>query len=573
MNLLELHLTETTNAFNNLTDVNFESSFGNSNIQKGGVFDLFGNANYKTTEATLDAARSKNFKFVYDMIKYNLVDFNQKDADGNTVLHYLVSTSTPNIEIIEKILVSDKQNLSVNMQNKDGNTPLHLATIHGLHDIASLLVENGADKTIKNAKGYNVDTETEVSPNAFQKQELANGNNVFEFNIEQHDVLVTEEEANKILAPLMQLLNKRKYIYTTSSPSSCAEAKQQLLNEYGIENVTENVDVLKPTVDEFFAKMSDKVERNAEQKEQNTEQLISNIESLFTNKQQQPQQPQQQTNLNGGYRHEEQNTEQLIGNIESILNNAQRRNVCKHASHLSGGCGCGNKNTNGLSGGVFVKDNNIDTENLINEIERKLYKDNGNNQPNQYNTEHLINSIEKNYISFAKQWGGKRKNKMRNNVKSSGVRKLRKYLESDIQADIDRGVELGKIIHNQTTEIIERVIKNIQNVISENKKDFKEIEADEDTARAIKSILWKSIRDKNPDSTALDIAIEMEQIINKDRLKKITSKEIQEVKQVLRERRVNKQNIPKNVSSESNISATSTDMVSTPTYISETSPY
>ena len=46
-----------------------------------------------------------------------------------------------------------KKKLNINKKNKNGDTPLHLAVQRGDYDIIQLLLDNGADITIKNKKG------------------------------------------------------------------------------------------------------------------------------------------------------------------------------------------------------------------------------------------------------------------------------------------------------------------------------------------------------------------------------------------------------------------------------------
>lgn len=42
---------------------------------------------------------------------------------------------------------------SVNVQNKLGDTPLHIACVERLERVAAILVENGADINLKNIEG------------------------------------------------------------------------------------------------------------------------------------------------------------------------------------------------------------------------------------------------------------------------------------------------------------------------------------------------------------------------------------------------------------------------------------
>ena len=111
----------------------------------------------------------------------------------------------------------------------------------------------------------------------------------------------------------------------------------------------------------------------------------------------------------------------------------------------------------------------------------------------------------------------------------SGTRKLNHYSN-----DTKRYGELGKLVNDKTGDIINQTIKNIQQIISDNKKDFKGIKDDETTARAFKSLVWKSIKDAHPElKSSLDVAVEMEKVISKDELKKYSAKQIREMVDIL----------------------------------------
>jgi len=208
----------------------------------------------------------------------------------------------------------------------------------------------------------------------------------------------------------------------------------------------------------------------------------------------------------------------------------------------------------------------IDTEETIKKLQSFIQKGGecgcGNDG---METEKLISAIE---TYFNDQSGGA-KRKPAKKAKKTGTRKVKKYVESAVESET-RENELGRIINNQVTEIIERSLKTIQSIISDNKKDFKSIKADEETARAIKAIIWKSIRDASPDKPALDIAVEMEKRVNKEQLKEISAKQIKDMvdvlqkhaaeKKVMREKKAAdsvSQTSAEQVPSESNLSATS----------------
>jgi len=183
-------------------------------------------------------------------------------------------------------------------------------------------------------------------------------------------------------------------------------------------------------------------------------------------------------------------------------------------------------------------------------------------------TEKLMSSFE-NY--FGTQAGGKKSKKTSkktlNKPKMTGTRKIKSYVDTNVSSE--RGTDLSRVINNQTSDMINRAVKNIQTILTDNKKDFKGIDADENTAKAIKAIIWKSLREKNPEmKSALDIAVEMEKLITKDYIKKISAKEIKEMSDTLHKHAEEKQQQRKdndtisstsseNVPSESNMSATS----------------
>jgi len=80
---------------------------------------------------------------------------NDKDRDGFTPLHLAANLNAGNKEFtrylsVAKLLVETK--CDVNIQNEDGNTPLHDAYLQGSKDIVNLLIDNGADVNIVNLK-------------------------------------------------------------------------------------------------------------------------------------------------------------------------------------------------------------------------------------------------------------------------------------------------------------------------------------------------------------------------------------------------------------------------------------
>lgn len=83
---------------------------------------------------------------VIDILIKRNVSPNQVDDNGNTPLH--LATKYRNLEFAEIILTPK----NVNQLNKDKETALHIAARNKSYDIAKLLIANGADIEIKNAR-------------------------------------------------------------------------------------------------------------------------------------------------------------------------------------------------------------------------------------------------------------------------------------------------------------------------------------------------------------------------------------------------------------------------------------
>jgi len=143
-------------------------------------------------------------------------------------------------------------------------------------------------------------------------------------------------------------------------------------------------------------------------------------------------------------------------------------------------------------------------------------------------TEQLICGI-KNYLG--NQTGGAKR------VKRQGKRKLNLFdIDMDLEKESESAARLERMIVNQTSEIINRVIAAIRKILEENSGDFKGLDADEETARAFKSLLWRMIKEKNPDITgSLDIAVEMEKTLTPDLLKSVKVKDVKNMIKTLSE--------------------------------------
>ncbi|MBL4588132.1 ankyrin repeat domain-containing protein [Candidatus Babeliales bacterium] len=107
--------------------------------------------------------RHGNIDGVEKSLKENNVNINIQNENGNTALHLATITEKGCHEIVSKLL---EYKADPNMKNNDGNTPLHLAAKNGQIVTLNLLLAKRADTIIQNndkktpldlasAKGHN----------------------------------------------------------------------------------------------------------------------------------------------------------------------------------------------------------------------------------------------------------------------------------------------------------------------------------------------------------------------------------------------------------------------------------
>jgi ankyrin repeat protein len=84
------------------------------------------------------------------LLLYYGANVNIQNAEGDTPMHLAAKAG---LQEICHMILNDGYRVDVNIQNAKGDTPMHLATIAGLQEICQMILINGYRVDIKNADG------------------------------------------------------------------------------------------------------------------------------------------------------------------------------------------------------------------------------------------------------------------------------------------------------------------------------------------------------------------------------------------------------------------------------------
>ena len=102
--------------------------------------------------------RNNNIEIIYFILMTEVLSknfLNKKDCDGNTVLH--IAVQNKNIDIVELLL---QHGADHSLKDIKGDTALHIAVKNhsdNINKIADLLIKYGAEPTLKNNKGEHIE--------------------------------------------------------------------------------------------------------------------------------------------------------------------------------------------------------------------------------------------------------------------------------------------------------------------------------------------------------------------------------------------------------------------------------
>lgn len=388
-----------------------------NNNQKGGF--LF-STNY--SNLLFELIKDNQFEFLLYLInKPSIIStINYTTDDNKTLLHLLVlkfkqTNNNTILDIINSVVKHPDIVKLINVQDSEGNTPLHLAVMNNLNNICDILINNGANKLIKNIQGLYIDSVNSDSVNNITNSISNIKNN-------------TSNQINKI---------------------------NNILNSDINTNKEDSVFISRKTLKDGFNKFYNNNANKPETSNNNNQQ--TSVATGMT-----------QTNENTVIK-QDNNTDNV--NMTMTMNNTS-----DFVNNLV------NKYSNKQFGGVKKSRKlNINSDFAISEVSLEL--------PNLSATKPNKKSIELSNISD-------------------------EFIEK-----YDDMSELSRMINNQATQIHERTVKKISELLNISEKE----------ARIYKAYIYSEIKKLHPELNNFDRAVEMEKQITTDFLNSIDKKKISDL--------------------------------------------
>lgn len=172
----------------------------------------------KGIDALMAAAISGNGQIFFDIKKYvedKQIDFNRKDDFGNALLHYAVG----NVDIVESLLASS----DIDMQNKDGLTPLSFAVNKQDIKTLELLIAHGADVNIPDKSG--------MTPLMYAI--LSRNDDVIDILLTQRNLDINAKNKQGLSAFMLAALTDDRFQNLTNNKDELDKALKELDKELG----------------------------------------------------------------------------------------------------------------------------------------------------------------------------------------------------------------------------------------------------------------------------------------------------------------------------------------------------
>ena len=476
----------------------YKSNRSNIKSQKGGNSD-------QIQELLFNAIEENNVTALIYLLKSPVIDsINFIDKNNQNILHRMINkmanyNETNNAKLLNimtskalpiVLMRSDILQI-INQKDSKSNTPLHLATMNELHDVADMLIKNGADKNIKNSSGLVVIsvTESTVEKNAQPDHNLLED----EDSLKSRDIFIASE------------LPKQSEQTTRKESESVFISKKALSDSKGactiekefVDNIIKNLSSVKCTTSEA-AGLTDALASTQHQLGGNNYSEYSNLI----------------------------NTDEFINDFLTKYNS-------------------GNQSQKG--GKVKVKNSRKLNTNSTLKSEISINSMSSMEMPRVRQTDK--SEQEKRDDNRERREKRESKNKRRTETEVTSELDIDSSSESEVESDsgsesmsesmseVDQSSadsemsELSRMINNQATEIHERTVKKIMELLK----------VSEQEARTIKAFIYNEVKTSHPELNNFDRAVEMEKRITKEYLEKLSKKDLDKLSKLITEKQQSKE--------------------------------
>ena len=104
-----------------------------------------------------ESINNQNYELILYILKKNDFCFKCKNYDGNTCLHLLIPFYNQSNELANEInniiLNNDDCKKFINVQNNQGQTPMLIAVMNNLNELAEIMENRGANPSIEDNEG------------------------------------------------------------------------------------------------------------------------------------------------------------------------------------------------------------------------------------------------------------------------------------------------------------------------------------------------------------------------------------------------------------------------------------
>jgi hypothetical protein len=496
----------------NLIENNSETfyKFKKHENQKGG------SPNNYSSSLIFNAIKENNYNALNFLINQKeIISINFKDNDGLTILHILINKLVDRNEnenimiIIENILQRADVNHIINIQDNNGNTPLHLCAISKNYILCDKLINAGANHLIKNNSGLYVESESEsitrntcinskkpiIDQTIFISKKnlrsLKDNDDIDDIDDDKKDI--DDNVEKNIMKNIISSL-------TTSNKldnSSDSDSEEEKINVNQSSNINQSAII--DDTSEFINRLI-----NTENNDKNLENLshVINLDKFIGKN--------KDSNISRTLSHNATSDflNDFINKYKIKINNkgGGTKKKIKNFRKL-------NTNTDYNKDSLEMPHTSVSsiihTETDSNSDNETETTSNSDNDTDSKTTSNSDNDTDSNSNSNS-------------NTKSDSKTTSKTVNDSDNNSLS----ELSRIINNKSTEIHERIVKKIEELLN----------ISEQEARVIKAYIYNEVKIKHPELNNFDRAVEMEKKITNEYLKSLNKKKLKELSEIISEK-------------------------------------